>query len=113
MLLHDMLQPLPQPLNLEALRDPAHQRNRVDGGADLLEQGADEARLVHAVLEQVVPEVRVVLLLGKGDGAPDVAEAVDDQVEGALGLAGFGVEVDELGDVVVVFAFLGGLWGEC
>jgi hypothetical protein len=74
-----MLEALPKALNLKALRDAPDEGDGVDGGAHFLQQRPDEAGLVHAVGEQILPEVRVVLFLGEGYGARDVAELVDDQ----------------------------------
>lgn len=82
-----------EPLDLETLGNAAHQRDGVDGGADFLEEPADEVRLVHAVVEQVVPEVWIVLLLGKGNGVRNVTHLVDDEEQGFLYFASLGEDV--------------------
>lgn len=69
----DAANALAQALDLETFGDAPNEVDRVDGGTDLLEKGTDEGRLVHRVGEEVRPEVRIILLLGEGDGKGDVA----------------------------------------
>lgn len=105
-LLHNVLQAFAKTLNLEPFRDASDEFDGVDGRADFLEKTANEARLVHAIVQKVLPQVRVVLQFGKVDGLLDVFESVNDEVECTLHLARLGVEVHQFIVVLVLLALL-------
>ena len=91
MLLHHMRQTLAEALDLETLRNASHETDGVDGSAGVLEQPPDETRLIHTIVEQVVPEVCVILLLCEFDGLVDVLQAVNDEIESTLHLTRLGI----------------------
>lgn len=90
--------------DLESLGDAADELDGVDGGADLLEQGPDEAGFGHGEVEQVVPEGLVPLLLGEGDGLRHVVEPVDDQSQRLRHPALLGEQVHPFRDVAALLA---------
>ena len=79
----DVAQSFPQPFDLQARRDPLHelQWSAFDACPHLLEQSSNEAGLIHAVLDQIIPQACVILLLGERDCVADVMQLVDDKTE--------------------------------
>ncbi|KAI6751718.1 hypothetical protein HG531_006414 [Fusarium graminearum] len=89
--LHHMREPLPKPLDLEPFRNSFHHSDWVDGRPNLFEETSNEAGFVHAVFEEILPQVRIVLFLGKLNGLVNILQTINDEVKSALHLSGLGV----------------------
>lgn len=95
-----------QTFNLKAFWYSSDERDWVYCRANLFEQAAYEAGLVHRILKEVFPEVIVILFFGEGDGLGDVRESTDDKVKSSFRLASLGKQEDQFRNEVTFLAFL-------
>ncbi len=60
---------------------------RVDVSPDVVKEDIDEVRLVDAAVDELRPQLGLVVLLAEGHGLVDVQQAVCDEQEGLPGAA--------------------------
>ena len=113
-----------QARNLQAVLDAPNEAKRVDFGAHILQQAANECRPGLCVLEQILPQFIVILLLCEVDGLVgewlasvcrrgkssthlfDIIESLDDQHQGPLVVSHSTKKENHLRNEVFRFAHL-------
>ncbi len=58
--------------------DPLNEDGRIHVSPDVVQQHVDEVRFIDGILDQVVPQVHVVVLLAEVDGAMNVCKLASD-----------------------------------
>ncbi len=94
--LQNLDQGITQALDLNTVRHAVYKLDRVYMSADIIQQADDVFGLIQRVLDQVFPQVLVVVLLAELHCLVDVLDGVQDELEGLLDLAHSLEDVDNL-----------------
>ena len=89
--------------------DPLDEDGWINVGSDVVQQDVDKVGLVDGVLDQVVPQVDVIVLLAEVDCPMNVRKLAGDQVEGLTSAAHPGKNENTFGGQTTNLAGLKGI----